>query len=103
MSKDEAQVSSHRESISSKLGDLKEIMLDVQDVPALKTMEFHLNKVYEGMKEVLGGYVAVEAKRDRISVVFLCQETQGRARLNLSRIYTPYPTINLPNLSGRIP
>lgn len=55
MSKDEAGVPSYRESISSKLGELKQIMLDVDDVPALKTMELELGKVYESMKAGLGG------------------------------------------------
>lgn len=62
----EAEVSSYRESIGSTLGELKDIMLDVEDVPALKTMELQLSKVYQIMKEVLGGHgqkrVAVEAE-----------------------------------------
>lgn len=53
--KDEAGVSSYRESISSKLGDLQQIMLDVEDVPALKTMELELGNLLKSMKEVLGG------------------------------------------------
>ena len=50
MSKDEPGVSSYRESVSSKLGQLKQIMLDVEDVPALKTMELELGKLYKSMK-----------------------------------------------------
>ena len=34
---------------------LTEILLDVADVPALKNIEFHPSKVYQSMKEVLGG------------------------------------------------
>lgn len=55
MSKDQAELSSYRESIGSKLGKLKEIMLDVEEVQALNTMELQLSKVYQSMKEVLGG------------------------------------------------
>lgn len=65
MRKEEADVSSCRESITSKLQELKETILDMEDISALRTIEFNLGKVYEGMKEKdLGGQahkrVAVE-------------------------------------------
>ena len=68
MSKDEPGVSSCRASISSKLGRLNQIMLDVEDVPALKTMELELGKLVctiKSMKEVLGGHgQAVDVKNE---------------------------------------
>ena len=51
LSKDEP----YRESISSKLGHLQQTMLVVEHVPALKTMELELGKLYKSMKEVLNG------------------------------------------------
>lgn len=65
MSKDEADVSSYRASITSKLQELEEIILDVGDLSALKTIDFNLGKVCEGTKDgckkkdddkVLGGH-----------------------------------------------
>lgn len=65
MSKEEAGIASYRESITSKLQAFEETILVMEDVSALKTIEFNLGKVYEGTKEkVLGGQakqrVAVE-------------------------------------------
>ena len=63
MSKDEPGVSSYRASISSKLGRLNQIMLDVEDVPALKTMGLELGNLVctiQSMKEVLGGHGQAE-------------------------------------------
>jgi len=78
-------------------------MLDVEDVSALKTMELELGKLYQSVKEVLSGHGQknVDVKNETSSHKrgpILCQETQGRASLRLSRSYTPSPTIYLPNL-----
>lgn len=51
MSKEEAGVSSYRASITSKLQELGDLILDVGDVSALRTMDFNLGKVYEGTKD----------------------------------------------------
>ena len=51
MSKEEADVSSYRASITSKLQELEEIILDVGDASALKTIDSNLGKVYEGTKD----------------------------------------------------
>lgn len=65
MSKDQPGVSSYRASINSKLGRLNQLMLDVEDVPALKNMELELGKLYLSMKEVLGGHGhAVDVKNE---------------------------------------
>lgn len=65
MSKEETDIASYRESITSKLQALEETILDMEDVSVLKTIDFNLGKVYEGTKaKVLGGHekkrVAVE-------------------------------------------
>ena len=93
MSKEEAEVSSYRESICSKLGELKEIMLDVEDVPALKTMELQLIKVYQSMKEVLAGHgqkrVAVEAeKRSHKRGVSVSGDTRACKRKIVEDLYS---------------
>lgn len=51
ISKEKANVSSYRESITSKLQELEEIVLDMKDVSALKTIDFNLGKVYEVTKD----------------------------------------------------
>lgn len=51
MSKEEVDVSSYRQSITSKVQELEENMLDVKDVSALKMVEFNLSKVYESTNE----------------------------------------------------
>ena len=78
-------------------------MLDVEDVPALKTMELELGKLVctiKSMKEVLGGHgQAVDVKNETPShkrgptMCQGCHEQRGRASLRLSRIYTPHPMI----------
>lgn len=65
ISKEEADVAHYRERITSKLQELKETILDMDGVSALKTIEINMGKVFEGTKEkVLGGHakkrVAVE-------------------------------------------
>lgn len=62
MSKEEADASSYRKSITSKLQELEETILDVEDVTALKTIEFDLGKVYEVLDGHAKKRVAVEAK-----------------------------------------
>ena len=42
MSKEKAHVSSYRASVTSKLQELEEIILDVGDVSALKNIDFNL-------------------------------------------------------------
>lgn len=51
MSKEEADVSSYRAIIASKLQELEEIILDVEDVSALQTIDFNLGKLHEGTKD----------------------------------------------------
>lgn len=81
-SKDDAEVSSYRESIGSKLGELKKVMLDVEEVPALKTMELQLSKVYESMKEVLGGH-----GQKRVAVVSVSGDTRACKRQVFEDLY----------------
>lgn len=56
MSKEEADIASCRESITSKLQPVEETVVDMEDVSVLKTIELFLGKVCEGTKEkFLGG------------------------------------------------
>lgn len=62
-SKEEADDPSHRESITSKLQELEETILDVEDVTAMKTIEFNLGKVYEVLSGHAKKRVAVEENK----------------------------------------
>ena len=101
MSKDEPGVSSYRESISSKLGQLKQIMLDVEDVPALKTMELELGKLYESMKGHEQKRVAMEPEtRSHKRGLSFSRDTRPCKPKIVEDLYcVNYPTICLPNLS----
>lgn len=88
LSKDEAEVSSYRESIGSKLGELKEIMLDVDDISSLKTLELQLSKVYESMKEVLGGHGQKAETRSHKCGVSVSGDTRACKRKIVEDLYS---------------